>query len=210
MVGLLIAVPRIAMAQHSTVVSRIGVLLPRRARGQPKRSGKTWASLRELGWVEGRNLRVERRYASNRLEQLQPLAEELVLSKVEVIVSIGFSATLAAKRATTTVPIVFAAAFDPVGTGLVTNLARPGGNVTGFSIAGGEVAAKYLAVLKELLPALKRFGVVGLPTPLWRATREQYEQTCRLLGIEPILSRSTRQTRSTVRSPSWSDSVPGQ
>ena len=185
LVGLLIAVPRIAMAQHSTVVRRIGVLLP----GVPETAEeirKRMEALRELGWVEGRNLHVERRYASDRLEQLQPLAEELVLSKVEVIVPIGFSATLAAKRATTTVPIVFVAAFDPVGSGLVTNLARPGGNVTGFSIAGPEVAAKYLTVLKELLPALKRFGVVGLPTPLWRATRERYEQTCQSLGIEPI------------------------
>jgi putative ABC transport system substrate-binding protein len=166
-------------------VRRIGVLSP----GVPETTEeirKGTEALRELGWIEGRNLLVERRYASDRLEQLQPLAEELVRAKVEVIVAIGFSATLAAKRATTAIPIVFVAAYDPLGSGLVTSLARPGGNVTGFSLAGPEVAAKYLTVSKELLPALRRFGVVGLPTPLWRATREQYEQTCRSLGIEAI------------------------
>ena len=185
MVCFLIAVPLIAMAQRSIVVRRIGVLSP----GVPDTTDeirKGTEALRELGWIEGRNLLVERRYASNRLEQLQPLAEELVRAKVDVIVPIGFSATLAAKRATTTIPIVFVDAYDPLGSGLVTSLARPGGNVTGFSVVGPEVTAKYLTVLKELLPALTRFGVVGLATPLWRATREQYDKTCRSLGIEPI------------------------
>jgi putative ABC transport system substrate-binding protein len=137
--------------------------------------------------VEGENLHVERRYANNRPEALPSLAEELVRARVEVIVTIGTPGTLAAKRATTTIPIVFQSAADPVLAGLVISLARPGGNVTGFSIAGPEVAAKYLSLLKELLPALRRIGVLEVSTnPYFRASRAQFEHTCRALGVEPI------------------------
>ncbi len=117
--------------------------------------------MRQLGWAEGQNLIVERRYANNRPDTLRPLAEELVGAKVEIIVTGGTPATLAAKHPTTTIPIVFRAAGDPVLLGLVASLARPGGNVTGFSKANPEVTAKYLTVLKELLPGLQRIGVLG-------------------------------------------------
>src|SRR5215472_5261147 len=130
-VGLLIA-PGIAIAQTSKV-RRIGVLEP----GPPGAGADTpeWRRsqaepLEKLGWVEGQNLLVERRGA--RSEALQPLAEELVRAKVEIIVTAGTPATLAAMHATSTIPIVFRSAGDPVLTGLVASLARPGGNVTGF------------------------------------------------------------------------------
>jgi len=184
--GLLVAAPRMAITQGQTVVRRIGRLEP----GLPDtpediRNGAE--PLRELGWVEGHNLRVERRYANNRLEALQPLAEELVRAKVEVIVTGGTSATVAAKRATTTIPIVFRAAGDPVLFGLVASLARPGGNVTGFSVADPEVAAKYLSLLKELLPALRRIGVFEPSVnPYFRAAREQFKHSCGSLGLEPV------------------------
>jgi putative ABC transport system substrate-binding protein len=172
-----------AIAQGTTAVRRIGRL----ESGAPETPDDIAEALRKLGWVEGQNLHIERRYANNRLEALQPLAEELVRAKVEVIVTGGTPATLAAKRATTTIPIVFRAAGDPVGTGLVASLARPGGNVTGFSLSGPDIAAKYLSVLKELLPGLRRIGVLeAAKNPYFRATRAQFEHACRMLGLEPF------------------------
>ena len=136
--------------------------------------------------MEGQNLHVERRYANNRIESLQTLAEELVRAKVDVIVTGGTPATFAAKRATDKIPIVFRVG-DPVLVGLVASLARPGGNVTGLSLAGPEVAAKYLSLLKELLPGLRRIGVLEVSAnPYFRAVRGQFENTCRQLGLEPI------------------------
>ena len=107
--------------------------------------------------------------------------------KSEVILTGGTPATLAAKRATDKIPIVFRAG-DPVLLGLVASLARPGGNVTGLSLAGPEVAAKYLSLLKELLPGLRRIGVLGGvgESILFRAARGQFEHTCSQLGLEPI------------------------
>jgi len=186
LVGFLAAAPRMAIAQGPTVVRRIGVL----GAGEPQTPEQMQAdrdALREFGWVEGQNLHVERRYANNRFEALQTLAEELARAKVEVIVTGGTPATLAAKRATSTIPIVFRAAGDPVGLGLVASLARPGGNVTGFSLAGPEVAAKYLSLLKEMLPGLRRIGVLeASANPYFRAARGQFEHACRSLGLEPV------------------------
>jgi putative ABC transport system substrate-binding protein len=110
-----------------------------------------------------------------------------VRAKVEVIVTTGTPATLAAKRATTTIPIVFSSAGGPVTAGLVDSLARPGGNVTGASIVSPEITAKYLSLLKETLPGLQRIAVLVVSTNPWvRATRTQFEQTCRSLGLEPV------------------------
>jgi putative ABC transport system substrate-binding protein len=137
--------------------------------------------------VEGRNLLVERRYAE-RDELLRPIAEELVRLKVELIVTWGTTATLAAKNATTTIPIIMFSAGDPVHNGLVASLARPGGNVTGFSIVAPEIDAKSLALLRELLPGLQRVGVLENSTnPYFRAVRKEFEQACRSLGLQPII-----------------------
>jgi len=142
--GVLVA-PGITFAQGATVVRRIGYL---------ESGGPDWPedlrrdaeALRAFGWVEGQNLHVERRYANGRWEALQGLAEELVRAKVEIIVTGGTAATAAAKRATNAVPIVFRAG-DPVRSGLVANLAKPGGNITGFSLNGPEINEKYLSIL---------------------------------------------------------------
>src|SRR5215471_2528837 len=120
-------------------------------------------ALPELGWIEGKNVVIERRFAENRLERLPEFAAELVRLKVDVIVGIGTLAPLAAKRATTTIPIVMTAAGDPLGSGLVASLARPGGNVTGMSLMSPELGGKRLELLKELLPRLARVAV------LWNA-----------------------------------------
>src|SRR5438874_4957785 len=115
------------------------------------------------GWIEGQNVVIERRYAENRVERLPELAAELVRLNVDVIVGIGTLAPLAAKRATTTIPIVMTAAGDPLGSGLVASLARPGGNVTGMSLMAPDLGGKRLELLKEVLPRLSRVAV------LWNA-----------------------------------------
>jgi putative ABC transport system substrate-binding protein len=182
--GFLVA-PGITNAQAPNVVRRIGVLEP----GMNNPDDLTEAqALRQLGWVEGRNLLVERRFANGRVEALQALAEDLVRTNVEIIVTGGTPATLAAKRATTTIPIAFRAAGDPVLLGLVASLARPGGNVTGFSKASPGVTAKYLSVLKELLPGMQRFGVLGQAgNPYSRAFLAQLARVCESLALVPII-----------------------
>jgi putative tryptophan/tyrosine transport system substrate-binding protein len=117
-------------------------------------------ALRGLGWVEGENVVFERRYAENQLERLPELAADLVRLKVDVIVAGGTLAPLAAKRATSTIPIVMASCGDPLGTGLVASLARPGGNVTGMSLMVPEVAGKRLELLRDILPGLARVAVL--------------------------------------------------
>jgi ABC-type uncharacterized transport system substrate-binding protein len=121
-------------------------------------------ALRELGWVEGKNLVFEYRYAENRPERLPELAAELVGLKVDVIATGGTLAPQVAKRVTTTIPIVMAAAGDPLGSGLIDSLARPGGNVTGMSLMAPDLGGKRLELLKELLPKVSRVAV------LWNAT----------------------------------------
>jgi putative ABC transport system substrate-binding protein len=181
--GVLVA-PGIAIAQAARV-RRIGVLDPSPP-DPPEWLWKQAGPLRELGWVEGQNLDVERRFANLRFEALQPLAAELVRAQVEIIVTDGTAAALAAKRATTTIPIVFSVG-DPVLVGLVPSLARPGGNLTGVSQASPEVTTKYLSVLKELLPRLQSIGVLwDLGNPWARAIRSQFEHVCQSLGLVPI------------------------
>ncbi len=120
----------------------------------------TTEALRELGWVEGENVVYERRFAENRVERLPELAADLVGLKVDVIVAGGTLAPLAAKRATSTIPIVMNSCGDPLGTGLVASLARPGGNVTGMSLMVPELAGKRLELLRDILPKLARVAVL--------------------------------------------------
>lgn len=184
LVGVLVA-PEIAIAQAPKGVRRIGGL----STGVPDSPEWNWSEaepLRNLGWVEGQNLHVERRYDNGRSEALQALAEELVRAKVEIIVTGSTSTARAAKRATTAIPIIFSSG-DPVLLGLVASLARPGGNLTGVSEAGPELTAKYLSLLKELLPRLQRIGVLSEAENAYnRATRGQFAHVCELLGIAPF------------------------
>src|SRR5262249_24459310 len=115
--------------------------------------------LRELGWIDGRNLAIEYRLAEGRNERYAENAAELVRLKVDVIVTVATVPTLAAKQATAVIPIVFAASGDPVGTGLVASLARPGGNVTGLSTQTAETAGKRLELLREIVPGLGRLAI---------------------------------------------------
>jgi putative ABC transport system substrate-binding protein len=116
--------------------------------------------LRELGWIEGRTVAIQYRWAEGRAERLAEIAAEFVRLKVDVIVT-GGNAAVAAKQASTVVPIVFALVDDPVGMGLVANLARPGGNITGLSMQQTELAGKRLELLREVVPSLRRLAIMG-------------------------------------------------
>jgi putative ABC transport system substrate-binding protein len=118
-------------------------------------------SLKETGYAEGQNVAVENRYAENQMDRLPSLAADLVRRRVAVIVASGAPAALAAKVATTSIPIVFVTGGDPVALGLVASLSRPGGNVTGSAILGGEVAPKRLQLLRQLIPGAVVFGVLA-------------------------------------------------
>src|SRR6516164_8702307 len=142
-------------------------------------------AMRELGWIEGKNVVFEGRYADNRLERLPALAEELLRLNVDVIVGVGTLAPLAAKRATTTIPIVMTAAGDPLGSGLVATLPQPGGNVTGMSLMAPELGGKRLELLKELLPRLARVAVLwNAANPYSARVFKQVQAAGGTLGIE--------------------------
>jgi len=117
--------------------------------------------LRELGWMEGRTITIEYRWAEGREERFAEIAAELVRLKVELIVTSGIPAVMASKKATSVIPIVFATAGDPVGSGLVASLARPGGNVTGLATLANELAGKRLELLREVVPGLRRLAIMG-------------------------------------------------
>ena len=161
--GGFLAAPLAAEAQQAGKVWRIGVLA-----GSPPttpEAARPWEALmlrlRELGYVEGQNLVVERRWAEGRADRYHELAAELVALKPDVIIAAFTPSVSAAKRATSTIPIVMAIAGDPAGTGLVASLSRPGGNITGMSLQNSpELAGKRLELLKEAFPGLRRVGLL--------------------------------------------------
>lgn len=150
-------------AQTPDKVWRIGYLNPRA--GPSALDAAFLRGMAELGYVVGRNLVVEYRWADNRMERLQALTEELVRLEVDVIVTATTPAIRAAMRATNTIPIVMLATADPVGTGLVASLARPGGNVTGMTLQSTDLARKRLQLLREIVPGATRVGVLTLRDP---------------------------------------------
>jgi putative ABC transport system substrate-binding protein len=162
--GGLFPAPLSAEAQQEAKIARIGYLALNLAAGDPRGREAFLQVLRDLGYVGGRNLLIEYRDAGGKPERFRALAAELVALKVDVIVATGGTvATLAAKQATTTIPIVFPAVGDPVDEGVVTSLARPGGNATGFSIVVAELAAKSLELLKQAVPAVSRVALLLKP-----------------------------------------------
>jgi putative ABC transport system substrate-binding protein len=160
--GVLVASPRATEAQQAAKVSRIGYLGLNRATN-PHLLEAFRQGLRDLGYVEGRNVVIEYRDAEGKPERLPALAAELVALKVDVIVAGGTPHALAAKQATRTLPIVFIGAADPVTSGLVTSLARPGGNVTGLSFLAPELVGKRLEQLKQAVPGVSRVAVLWQP-----------------------------------------------
>jgi putative tryptophan/tyrosine transport system substrate-binding protein len=150
-------------AQQAEKIFRIAYLDPGNASGSAVLVDAFRQELRKLGWIVGKNIAIEYRFAEQKNERLSELAADLVRLKVDLIVTAGTPPALAAKSATTTIPIVMATTGDPVGAGLVASLARPGGNVTGFSGLGVELNTKRLDVLKDAVPKL---AGVGLLRPL--------------------------------------------
>jgi putative tryptophan/tyrosine transport system substrate-binding protein len=165
--GAAIAWPLAARAQQPPgKMRRLGVLQP----GAPPEPlvEAMQKRLRELGYSEGRDVAFEFRWAEGKFERLAQLATELVDLKVDVITAFSTPAAIAAQKTTTTIPIVFSAVGDPVGTGLVSNLARPGGNVTGLSVLATELAAKRLEILEEIAPHTSPWVCSGTtPIPAW-------------------------------------------
>src|SRR5882724_11332067 len=152
-----------AEAQQTGKVARIGFLDTSTASGSAVLVDAFRQELTKLGWIEGKNLTIEYRFGENKgPERLPELAADMVHLKVDLIVVSGTRGVLAAKRATTTIPIVMTSATDPVGSGLVASLARPGGNVTGLSSLG-ELNTKRLEILKDTVPKLARVGLLRLP-----------------------------------------------
>jgi ABC-type uncharacterized transport system substrate-binding protein len=140
--------------------------------------------LRELGWIEGRTIAIEFRWAEGRSERYAEIAAEFVRLNVDIIVTVGTPAVVAAKQATSIIPIVFASVGDPVGSGLVKTLARPGGNVTGLSQLGTDLAAKRLELLREVLSDLRQVGVLGnADNPASVAEIVEIQAASRTLGL---------------------------
>jgi putative tryptophan/tyrosine transport system substrate-binding protein len=189
----LCVVPRAATAQAPSKTYRVGVL----ASSTEANFGPSVKIFREAlhaaGWVEGQNLVVDVRYTSS-YAQLKQLATELVRLKVDVIASLGTPATQAAKEATTTIPIVMESLSDVVASGLVQNLARPGGNVTGVSGFASELSGKRLELIREILPRAERIAVLAnrsnaATTPVLRATEAAAQQMRMKLDITNVHER---------------------
>jgi putative tryptophan/tyrosine transport system substrate-binding protein len=184
--GLLVA-PRASEAQQAAKAPRIGYLAGSLA-ASPHLREAFLQGLRDLGYVEGRNVVIEYRDAEGKPERLPALAAELVALKVDVIVVADTPSALAAKQATKTIPIVFTSAGDPVGSGLVTSLARPGGNVTGLSLLGPELVGKRLEQLKQAVPGVSRVAVLSQPGAFGKRTEKDMlkgaEVAARALGVQ--------------------------
>jgi putative ABC transport system substrate-binding protein len=183
--GTAAAWPLAARAQQPAKLRTIGYL----GSGTPSADSQNLAAfvqrLRELGWVDGRNVAIEVRWAEGRVERYAEIAAEFVGVKVDVILTHNTPPVLAAKQATSVIPIVFASAGDPVGTGLVASLARPGGNVTGLSSQAADVGAKRLELLREVVPGLRRLAIMGnAGNPLTVLEMGEVQAAARTLGFE--------------------------
>ena len=183
--GSLLAAPLVAAAQSAGKVPRIGVLGPRTASDGARYLEPFRRGMRELGWVEGKNILVEYRWAEGRSERMPELAAELVRLNVDVIFAGSTATTVAARRATSTIPIVMATGGDPVSLGLVASLARPGGNVTGLSFSvDSETFAKQLELLKETVATARRVAVLFNPAnPGQRPAIERLGDAARSVGV---------------------------
>jgi putative tryptophan/tyrosine transport system substrate-binding protein len=181
-----VAWPVVARAQHAGKLPTVGFLAAGTGSDPVWRD---WTAafvqrLRELGWIEGRTVAIEYRWAEARGERFADIASELVRLKVDVIVSSG-SAAVAVKRATSVIPIVFPTANEPVGSGLVETLARPGGNATGLSMQQTDLAGKRLELLRELVPNLRRLAIlINAGNPGAMLDRDQVREAADTLGVQ--------------------------
>lgn len=187
--GALLAAPLAAKGQEPGKVYRIGLLsilsgpIP-----LPPPHAAFVNGLRDLGWVEGKNISIEYRYAEGRHDRLPDLAADLVRLKVDLIVASATPPAQAAQKATTTIPIIFAGVVDPVGAQLVSNLARPNANITGLSLFSTELIGKRLELLKEIVPKLSRVAILLNPANASNPLQlRETEAAARSLGVQPQL-----------------------
>jgi len=183
--GAAAAWPLAARAQQSGKLQTIGFM------GQSTRSAASeWVApfvqrLRELGRIEGRTVTIEYRWAEGREERIAQIAAEFVRLKVDIVVTSGTPEVLAAKQATSVIPIVFATAGDPVANGLIDSLARPGGNVTGLSLQSNDIAGKRLGLLREVVPGLSRLAILAnVSNPFSVLELDETRAAARMLGLE--------------------------
>jgi putative ABC transport system substrate-binding protein len=182
--GAAAACPLAARAQQAKVAT-IGLLGTGSAAAQSQWTAAFVQRMRDLGWVDGRNLTIEYRWAEGRSERFAEFAAEFVRLKVDVILTHNTPPVIAAKQATSVIPIVFATAADPVDTGLVASLARPGGNVTGLSSQTTDLASKRIELLREVVPGLRQLAFLSQPdNPYVVFDMRQAEAAARRLGLE--------------------------
>jgi len=182
---MLFALSLSAEAQQPTKVPRTAYLSASSSSTNPERIEAFRQGLRELRYVEGKNIVIEWRHAEEKIDRLPALAAELVRLKVDIIVTSGPTATRAVKEATSTIPIVMAQDPDPVGNGFVASLARPGGNITGLATLTPELSGKRLELLKEIVPKLSRVAVLGTSTRPGNAQAlEEIELAAKAFGVK--------------------------
>ena len=184
--------PLAASAQQPAKVPTVGFLVS----GTPSSHGAWFAALvqrlRELGWIENHTVAIGYRFAQER-QSFADIMDEFVRRKVDIIVTNGTDAAVVAKQVTSAIPIVLAAATDPVGTGLVASLARPGGNITGLSLQAADLAGKRLGLLREVVPGLRRVAImVNLGSPAAALERSEVQTAATALGLEMVTSEIRR------------------
>ena len=175
----------LAVSAQQPKMPTIGFLSANAASAQTQWTAAFVQRLRELGWIEGRTVSIEYRWAEGRSERYTEIATEFVRLKVNLILTAGNEAAIAVKQATSVIPIVFAVAGDPVGTGLVASLARPGGNVTGLSLQFTDLAGKRLELLREVIPGLRRLAIIAnINSPNAVKEMREVQSTAPTLGLE--------------------------
>jgi putative ABC transport system substrate-binding protein len=185
LLGGAVAWPVTARAQQPGKRPIVGFLGDSTPVGESERAAAFARRLHDLGWIEGRTIAIEYRWADGRSERLAEIAAEFAQLKVDIIVTAGTPAVMAAKQAAPVVPIVFAAAGDPVGAGLVTTLARPGGNVTGLSVLSVDLAGKRLDLLREAISNLGRLAIMGnVGNPIVVLELGELQAAARMLGLQ--------------------------
>jgi putative tryptophan/tyrosine transport system substrate-binding protein len=204
LIGSAAAWPLVARAQQTAKLPTIGVFGVDTAVVWSPWVAALIQRLRELGWIEGRTIAIEYRWADGRRERFEEIAAEFVRLKVDIIVT-GQSTIPALKQLTSVIPIVLAISTDPIGTGTVASLAHPGGNITGLSLQATDLVGKRLELLREVVPAMRRLAIlanIGYPAACWKWTnlRLQPKQLGSMLrgskfAVQRISARQSRRTR---------------
>jgi ABC-type uncharacterized transport system substrate-binding protein len=191
--GAVAAWPLAARAQQVGKLPTIGFLGPLSQSAMSPWTAAFVQRLRELGWIEGRTVAIEYRWGEGRDERFVEIAAEFVRLKVDVIVTGGTAAVIAAKQATSVIPIVFGTAGDPVGTGLVASLARPGGNVTGLSNQSADLPGKRVDLLRQVVPGLRRLAIMAnISSPIGVLEMNEVQAAARTLGLDVVASEIRR------------------